>query len=239
MSLFNGYFKLFFCLLILSLFHSCTQPSDPIEKDLLQKCIDAHGGMKVWQSQDSITYYKDIVLYLEDGSIEKSLSQFHQYSYKPNLSGTISWKDSIERKIVFDNNEAHKVNGDKAEAPDQSSYNAFQAANYVLNMPWKLMDSAAVITYKGLDTILDNQIVHTLKIEYPTGEKQDVWEYYLHRDEYYLVANMVNHGTTYSLITNDEYAEHQGLKYNAKRTSYMTDSLGNILYTRAKYVYSY
>ena len=74
-------------------------------------------------------------------------------------------------------------------------------------MPWKLLDPSARKTYLGTDTILQDHVVHTLSVEYPTEEKKDVWKYYLDYDEYFLVANMVHHGTTYSMITNDAYAE--------------------------------
>ena len=217
----------------------CMEKSISIEEELLQKCIDAHGGMERWLSQDYITYDKNVVLYLENGEIEKELAQHHQYAYKPELAGTISWKDSVERKVVYKDNKAFKINGTKEEAPDPSSYNTFHAANYVLNMPWKLKDPIAKITYLGLDTLFNDSIVHTLKVEYPNAEKKDVWEYYLDQEEYHLVANKVHHGSTYSLITNDEYAMFEDLKYNSKRTSYMVDSLGNVLYLRAKYVYKY
>jgi len=106
-------------------------------------------------------------------------------------------------------------------------------------MPWKLMDDAADVTYEGIDTILKDMVVHALRVEYPTEEKQDIWKYYLDEKEFFLVANMVHHGETYSMITNDEYTEYKGLKFNAKRTSYMVDSLGEILYLRAKYVYEF
>ncbi len=176
---------------------------------------------------------------MEDGQVEKEILQSHNYSTIPQLTGTIEWSDSLDRKVTYQDGMAFKMNGTVKEEPTQSALNTFNSAYYVLNMPWKLKDESAKITYLGLDTILGNRIVHTLKVEYPDVQESDDWEYYLDEDEYFLVANKVHHGSTYSMITNDEFAECKGLKFNAKRTSYMVDSLGNILYQRAKYEYLY
>jgi len=195
--------------------------------------------MEKWKSMTTTDYKKNIVLYNEDGSIEKEINQSHHYQNTSSLSGTIEWSDSLDRKIVYENGKAYKVNGSQKEAPSQSALNSFKSAYYVLNMPWKLLDESAKVSYLGIDTILNNQNVHTLKVEYPNVEGGDVWEYYLDKEEYFLVANKVHHGSTYSLITNDEYTEYKGLKFNAKRTSYMVDTLGKLLYLRAKYIYDF
>lgn len=228
---------LFFASLIIIL--GC-KPTD-IDKGhaLLMNCIEAHGGLNKWHQLTETQYQKETILYHEDGSIEKALKQTHHYTTVPSLSGTISWKDSLtNKKIVYMDDTAYEVIGDKKEAPTSKALNTFNSAYYVLNMPWKLLDKEAKVTYAGLDTILEDRIVHTLEVTYPTSSgKQDSWQYYLDHDEYFLVANRVHHGTTYSLITNDEYTEYKGLKFNARRTSYRVDSTGKILYTRARYKY--
>lgn len=226
--------------LVLSFLSCESNPkSVSIEEELINKCIDAHGGMDKWRTLPSIIYSKSIVLFNSEGLIEKKFDQIHNYKLLPKLSGTMKWTDSIDRRITYQDEIAYKLNGNKKEEPSQSALNTFNSAYYVLNMPWKLKDSSAVISYQGLDTILENRIVHKLKVEYPSINQSDIWEYYLDQKEYYLVANKVYHGSTISLITNDEFAMHKGLKFNAKRTSYMVDSLGDILYLRAKYIYEF
>ncbi len=230
--------QFFYFILILS-FNNCTFKSLPIEEELVNKCLNAHGGLDKWKSLTSTEYSKNIILYTKEGEVEKKIRQTHHYSTVPNLSGTIDWADSLKRKIIYEDGIAFKINGNQIDAPSQSALNTFNSAYYVLNMPWKFLDASAQISYQGIDTILENKIVHTLKIEYPSENQKDVWEYYLDNKEYYLVANRVHHGSTYSLITNDDYVWYKGLRFNSKRTSYMVDSLGEILYVRAKYEYKF
>jgi len=231
----KGSFILFiaFCFLIFS----CKPNKTSIESDLVNKCITAHGGIDNWKSLKNTNYTKNITLFLEDGSVEKSISQTHHYINAEGLTGTIEWKDSLNRKVTYQKGTAYKTKGEQKEENSQAALSTFNSAYYVLNMPWKLLDDGTHITYEGLDTILNNKIVHTLKVEYPNAGKQEAWEYYLDKDEYQLIANKVHHGTTYSLITNDSYFTYGGLKFNGKRTSYMVDSLGEVLYIRAKYEY--
>ncbi|MEM9548786.1 MAG: DUF6503 family protein [Bacteroidota bacterium] len=233
------YPKLYYVVICTIFVFSCK--TDPIldAHTLIERCVEAHGGIQQWKMMDTTKYVKNIVLYKDDGSIEKELDQVHFYHTMPSLQGSISWSDSLQREIIYENGKAYKINQGKKEAPSQSALNTFNSAYYVLNMPWKLMDESAVITYISVDTILNDRKVHTLQVVYPSEEKQDDWEYYLDYNEYFLVANKVHHGSTYSLITNDSFTEYKGLKFNAKRASYMVDSLGEVLYLRAKYLYSF
>lgn len=229
--------KLWLSLIVILSLSSCQKTSTSIEDKLIDKCINAHGGIDKWDALRNTVYRKDITLFNSDGSVEKVISQKHKYTKTTALSGTIEWKDSIDRKITYSDGRAYKTNGLQTEEASQSALNTFNSAYYVLNMPWKLSDETAKITYLGLDTILENKTVHVLKVEYPSESQSDDWEYYLDEKEFFLVANMVHHEPTYSLITNDEYTMYEGLKFNAKRTSYRVDSLRNILYMRAKYEY--
>jgi len=228
---------LLFCFLAILSFLGCKTNSTSIEDTLIEKCISAHGGIDNWTSLTNTIYRKDITLFDKEGKIEKIISQKHRYSKNPDLSGTIEWADSINRKITYSGESAFKTNGTKKENSSQAALNTFNSAYYVLNMPWKLLDESAEISYLGLDTILNIKVVHTLRIIYPSEDQKDVWEYYLDEKNYSLVANMVHHGSTYSLITNDEFVSYKDLKFNSKRTSYMVDSLGDVLYLRAKYEY--
>jgi hypothetical protein len=221
------------------LLSSCNQNTSSIENQLLQKCIAAHGGMEKWQSLEKTDYTKHIVLYYEDGTIEKEMVQKHHYTNTPHLSGSIEWSDTIHHRVFYQDGTAYEVKGDERQASSPTALNTFNSAYYVLNMPWKLADGTAEISYEGIDTILNDKIVHTLSVEYPSESQNDVWEYYLDQNSFFLVANKVQHGSTYSLITNDEYAWYKGLRFNAKRTSYMVDSLGEVLYMRAKYEYQF
>ena len=228
---------LFWCAIT---FIGCANPTEShVEHQLLEKCIKAHGGLDNWNALNEFRYTKKVTLFTESKTIEKELFQTHKYHYGPNLSGTITWKDSIKKEIRYEKDKAFRVQEGINSPPDQTSLNTFNSAFYVLNMPWKLKDPGAKISYIGVDTILNNQAVHTLKVEYPKAIQQDVWKYYLDINDYHLVANLVQHGSTYSLITNDEMEWHKDLLWNSKRSSYRSDSLGNILFLRAKYVYEY
>ncbi|MDF1698781.1 MAG: DUF6503 family protein [Saprospiraceae bacterium] len=226
-------------LLIAFVCYACTSSTPATSESIIQKAIEAHGGFETWSNLDTTQYQKHITLFYEDGTVEKEIHQTHTYYNEAFLSGTIAWMDSIPRQIVYNNGTADKINGNEVTENSASALNTFNAAYYVLNMPWKLKDPDADITYLGLDSIMGHSNVHVLQVVYPNQQKNDTWEYYFNPKDGTLLANKVFHGATSSFISNDEYVMYKGLKFNAKRTSYTLDSLGKVLFVRAKYVYDF
>ena len=206
---------------------------------LVNQSIDAHGGMEKWQSLDTMIYKKKITLYNQEEKVRKYIEQQHNYSLSSNLKGSYSYFDSIKYEVIFDGESAYKVIGDSIKAPDDSAFNSFNSAYYVLNMPWKLLDEGANSTYEGLDTLFSGQVVESIKVEYTSGTSKDTWWYYFDPVSQRVVACLVSHPPTYNLITNDDFISYQGLLWNHKRSSYRADKNGDVIYLMGKYVYDY
>jgi hypothetical protein len=218
---------------------SC-QSTDPDKATaLINQSIDAHGGMDKWQSLDTMIYKKKITLYNKEETVRKYIEQQHNYSLSSNIKGNYSYFDSINYNVVFNGKSAYKVIGDSINAPDESAFNSFNSAYYVLNMPWKLLDEGANSTYEGTDTLFSGEIVESIKVEYTSGTSKDTWWYYFDPDTHRVVACLVHHPPTYNLITNDDYINYQGLLWNHKRSSYRADENGDVIYLMGKYVYVY
>lgn len=221
------------------LFTSCKSTVSDQATTLINQSIVAHGGMEKWQSLDTMSYRKEITLYSKEKTVRKYIEQQHNYSLSSHLKGSYSYFDSIKHKVIFDGEKAYKIEGETTNAPDESAFNSFNSAYYVLNMPWKLLDQGTHSSYEGLDTLFSGQIVETIKVEYTSGTSKDTWWYYFDPVSHKVVACLVSHPPTYNLITNDAYVSHKGLLWNQKRSSYRADKNGEVIYLMGKYVYVY
>lgn len=229
-----------FCgFIILMSVYSCKSTETNKATDLINKSIQAHGGFDQWKSLDTMIYKKKITLYNRDKEVRKYIEQQHNYSLSAELKGSYSYYDSINYEVIFDGTKAYKTENSVPNSPDASSFNNFNSAYYVLNMPWKLLDEGAHATYEGIDTLFDGQIVEHIKVKYTSGTSKDTWWYYFNPSTYRVVACLVHHPPTYNLITNDEYTNYQGLLWNHKRSSYRADEYGDIIYLMGKYEYVY
>lgn len=224
------------CIILVS---SCQLPVSDKATTIINQSIDAHGGMEKWQSLDKISYRKEITLYSKEKTIRKYIEQQHDYLISSHLEGSYSYYDSLKHEVIFNGKTAYKKVGEIQNAPDDSAFNSFNSAYYVLNMPWKLLDKGAHSIYEGLDTLFSGQIVESIKVEYTSGTSKDTWWYYFDPVTLRVVACLVHHPPTYNLITNDDYVSYQGLLWNHKRSSYRADENGEIIYLMGKYVYVY
>jgi len=224
---------------IILLLSSCKSTEPDRATTLINKAIEAHGGMELWNSMDTMIYRKKITLYDKEGNFRKYVEQNHNYSLSSELEGRYSYHDSVKHEVVFDGKKAYKIEGGMQKEPDESAIKNFYSAYYVLNMPWKLLDEGANATYVGTDTLFSGQVVESIKVEYTSGLTKDTWWYYFDPITYEVAACLVHHPPTYNLITNDYYASYQGLIWNHKRSSYRADENGEVLHLLGKYVYEY
>lgn len=235
----SAYFQMSLAISCILLMVSCQSTAPDKATNLIKKSIDAHGGMEKWKSMDTMIYKKKITLYNKEEKERKYIEQQHNYSLSANLKGSYSYFDSIQREVIFDGKSAYKIEEDVQKAPDDSAFNSFNSAYYVLNMPWKLLDKGAHSTYQGLDTLYSGKEVETIKVEYTSGTSKDTWWYYFDPNSYRVLACLVSHPPTFNLITNDDYTSYQGLLWNQKRSSYRADENGEVIYLMGKYVYVY
>lgn len=218
-----------------------TQTTKPLSKaeQVIEQSIAAHGGWNQWKGLQELKYKKHSVLLKKGDVVENDVIQNHHYTYQPDFVGTYTYKDTMTHKVVYQDDKAYRIDGDIKQDYDTKSRNAFRSAFYVLNMPWKLKDPGTETFYEGIDTLFNGQVVESIKVTYPGGERDDIWWYYFHPETSVLMACKVYHTPTYALIVNDEQATHQGLLWNTKRTTYRVDDKGQPEFVRGRYDYKY
>lgn len=234
-------FKIAATLFLSSFFWSCGTENKPTQ--IIMQSLEAHGGIEKWQNAKELSYLKKTVLYDSLGGVERKIIQKHINRFTPDFSAEMLWQeDTIAKKVLFDKGEITVFFNDTivndAKLQEQY-YRAITAANYVVWQPYKLLEKEAVLSYEGEENIEGKQAKVVKALYYnEDGSPANTWWYYFDANTYKLLGNMVHHGTTYSFIKNLAYESETGLFLNAKRKSYMTDSLRNIKFLRADYFYS-
>ncbi len=225
---------------ILLLLGACKNNPNPVE--IVMKSLEAHGGIEKWQHAKELTYLKTTILYDSTGAIEKKIIQTHKNTFQPDFEAKMQWQEGTVAKIVmYKDNKTNVFYNDSLQNDarlEEKYYKDIIAANYVIWQPYKLLDKEANLSYEGQDILEDGKQVEVIKATYfDEGAVKTTWWYYFDAETYRLSGNMVHHGTTYSYIKNIKYENQTGLFLNAERKSYMTDSLRNIKYLRAHYMY--
>lgn len=212
---------------------------------LLQKAIAKAGGLENWNNLQALHFQKYFALYQEDGSIEQETLQQHDYIFSPKQQINIGWrKDSLNHKIVSQNGVIKKTINSQPdqEANLQSLENSILSATFVISIPFKLLDEGATISYDGLDTLENNQVVEVLKVSYAPEKYEhhstpDIWWHYYDINDQKQLGYMVQHDDHFSYVKNLSFTEVDGFIFPRDRESYRVDRNRNILYLRAKYLY--
>lgn len=210
--------------------------------ELLLKGVEAHGGIQKWENIKEITYLKTTILYDSLGAVEKKVVQRHYNRFIPSFYAEMQWKeDAIPKKVVLDQNVIQIYYNDSIvndAVLAKKYYKNIVAANYVFWQPYKLLHDDVQLEYLGKEK-LNNEEVDVIQANYKNedGSSGNTWWYYFNTKTNRLVANMVHHPPTYSLIMNTAYETKTGLYLNATRKSYRVDSLKNIQFLRAAYDY--
>lgn len=207
--------------------------------EIVENSVARHGGWDLYDSLSSLSYTKRILLYDSLGELESDVTQSHTYNVRPDLSGAIEWVQANDTvKIIYKNDEAFKVlNGVKEENSSEKSLSTFMSGFYVTFQPLKIFDNPKQVVYAGTDTLRDNTSVFVIQPK-DTTANADEWWYYFDQNDYTLIACMVKHGDSYSLIENLALDSTTGITFNAHRKSYFVDSNRTIKYLRAEYFYS-
>lgn len=211
---------------------------DAQAKDLLAKAITRAGGLEKWASIDTLSFQKLFALYDSTGATESQVLQTLEYQFQPEEQAEINWRTSgVAHKMVYQKGQVVKtVNGQVDTTTDQQSLlNSIQTATFVVNIPFKLLDEGAVVSYDGVDTLENNQAVEVLKVSY--GADSDTWWHYFAQNDYTQVGYMIQHVDHYSYVKNLRYSTVEGIVFPQERESYRVDESRNKLYLRAKYQY--
>lgn len=230
-----------FFMLISLAFFGCNTKGITAEY-IVNKSIEAHGGLTAWERLKHLEFDKATILYNQDGSIEKEIEQHQLFSLKPSLEGVLLSKEPLKNDLYFHGDSFSKVINDSVfmvtdSTELESAKNTFFAAHYVVCQPFKLKDEGVVLDYIGIDQLEDNE-VYVINVSYLTDtENSDKWTYYFDVKTHKLVANKVNHKGNISMIKNLALDSKTNLIFNAHRKSYTVLEDGSS-YLRAEYFYN-
>ena len=226
--------KLLFIFLLLFTISCTTENTSPNkENSIVNAAISKHGGLDYWKSVETLDFRKKTILLLEDGSIERQSDERHTLHQRDTLHGQIV---SLDTSQVYTIQFADGVGKKIANRKTSDGTNAFLASHFVVNQPFKMLDPEVELSYLGLDTLEQGQVVDVVKAYYGSPD-DDVWWFYFDKESHILLATLIYHAPTYAYVVNDKIEEIDGLLWNTKRTTYRTDSLRNKQFVRAKFEY--
>ena len=213
-------------------------------KILLQKGIEAAGGLENWNRISSLQFKKDYELFLKDGSVEKAAKQYHHYQFPKNKIEIKSQEGGAMKELIFDNGKViQKINGElNKEAKQESLMNSIYTSTFVIEIPFKFLDKGAEISHAGLDTLETGEAVEVLRVDYHPEKHnnlttEDTWWLYFDQKDFRLHGYMVKHKDHYSYVQNLKTTTANGFLFPTHRKSYRVDTDRNILYLRAEYFY--
>ena len=201
-------------------FISCKREVEPI--DVINRSVQAHGGLEQWKQLKSLSFTKKTTLYHEDGSLRKENLQNQEFVFSKSFSGRIY---AVLDSILYDYSEGNiyvqkldssfQLSGDALK----SKQNLFKSALYVTSQPFQLLESGAAFERKP-DTIFGSKETFAIRIHYPNDSStSDQWTYYFDQASYRVVACKVRHNDRVSIIENTSYDTSTPFVFNATRKS--------------------
>jgi len=211
-------------------------------KQIVQKSVEAHGGIDNWNNIKQFSFDKQTTLFNEDGSVELSTDQFQLFRPEPTLFGKIEWEDSgNDIVITYEDEKINKaINDTVITSADElaKAKSSFFAAQYVVDQPFALLDKGVELTLNGVE-VLDAGETYSISVKYD-GDTEDSnqWIYYIDTESFEVVANKVVLKDHISWVENLTFDTVTDFKFNAKRKSYRLNDAGEKTYLRAEYYYS-
>jgi len=143
--------------------------------EVVKKAIAYVGGWDTWAGKKNFSFYKNIVQLDSTGQEIRTIRQLHQYRLQPKFGARMTWeKEGKKYVIVNDGDRAWKYEDGKELTDEKSkkeAWNSSFGSNYVIEMPFKLTDPGAILTYDGIDTLEGNKVVHAVKVTYEKGAR--------------------------------------------------------------------
>lgn len=229
----------FFVLLSFTLL-SCQEKLTGLQ--IIEKSIEAHGGIESWQKIKQLSFDKETTLFNEDGSVELKTEQFQLFLFRTKLFGKIEWQDNgKDISIIYeDENISKSINDSIVESKSEleKASNAFWAAYHVACKPFDLISKDTEFLFVG-ETDLEGKRCYIVDVEYK-NDKEDVnrWSYIIDAETFKVVANKVVLKDHTSWIENLTFDTSTSLIFNAHRKSYRLNEAGEKTYLRAEYFYS-
>ncbi|NND33451.1 MAG: hypothetical protein HKN76_12740 [Saprospiraceae bacterium] len=215
-------------------------------KSTLQKALQSAGGFKSWQEIIRLEFDKNTTLYGSGGEVESESDQHHRYFYQPARILEITWEDSMgNHQIIQSSDSTSKHLNRKIVHPSKETEysNMVLSSEFVISLPFKLVNKDVILNYQGIDTLPDRAVVHTIQAKYRPEFKthydtSDVWWHYFAIDDFRHAGYKVQHVDHVSYVQNTGYVRHAGIVFPSTRRSYRLNADGSIAYLRANYIYS-
>jgi len=174
--------------------------------EVVKKAIAYVGGWDTWAGKKNFSFYKNIVQLDSTGQEIRTIRQLHQYRLQPKFGARMTWeKEGKKYVIVNDGDRAWKYEDGKELTDEKSkkeAWNSSFGSNYVIEMPFKLTDPGAILTYDGIDTLEGNKVVHAVKVTYEKG------------------ANYLDYGNGYSYTNYQKFTNIGGIRIHELRHSH-------------------
>ncbi len=241
-------------LIIVSLLFACSSNTDKNTIDryahikdikaqeIIKRSIEDAGGIQQWEAIQTIRYKKNFTLLTENGEIEKTFKQDHNYTLPSN---EYIIRSEENEDILFttgiDDQYARNKNGEDLEVDPESLRKSINSSVYVLGIPFKLLDTGADIKYLG-EQELNGSNVDVIQVGYnpdlhKNHSSKNLWKFYFDKDNSRIIANWIESADHYNIVENIEFIRVKGLLLHSKRKSYRVNELGKKLYLRADYHY--
>jgi hypothetical protein len=212
---------------------------------IIRNSIIAHGGYDLWIQMEELDYDKSIIMYDSSGEVESKIIQIHNYRFKPEFGGNITWSTDHIYRITYDDVGALKIVDNVPQLDSASIFEAsvtYLSSHYVLFQPWRLFDPGANLRYVGKDQLDDITVVDVVKVTFnigvEPGAEHDIWWFYFDEETSLLSGYLVDHQGRISYIRNESYDSTMDLVFPHHRYShFVTDTARNNPLLRAEYFY--
>ena len=209
--------------------------------DLVKKAIEFCGGWEAYTQIMGIEYEKTLHKADSLGKIKYEIVQKHRYNLFPEFGVRMDWKEGESAYTIMNNgNQSWKLKDEKL-LEDQininSAYNSSHGSQYVLFMPWKLLDPGVKLEYMGMQELPNGLKGEGVQVNYSEGNSTTTthtWWYYFD-SQGKPIANFLKSDQGYSYTEYLDYQEVDGLKFHIKRNSYSSDSTRNNLVLNTVY----
>ena len=229
---------------------SCKTPnpshkiSDLQAREIIERSIQYHGGMKIYDQLDFFSFEKVFSLYQADGSVEYQRTQLHDY-FPSQSKYQIRWEQENKSytNSQYSNKFSQEIDGKQNTSIDPSKIkSSIYASVFTIFLPWKLLDAGTSISYEGERTLEDGKEVFVVKASYNPKEhkhhtKSDIWWHYFDQATYKHVGYKVTLIDHTSLISNLDFQTVDGFIFPKSRKSWRVNESNEKDYLRAEYDY--
>ena len=181
-------------LIALVVFVSCQQKKgldEVLIEDMLNRLMEAHGGVESWDKVSYLSYTKKIQLFTEEGQLEKEVTQLHTLDFTAGIT-QMSWEENNMTYQATRSRKGLSLTENGKPITDslrlEGTQRSLDGAHYVFWQPRKLLGEAAHIQLGRERTLFNGVEVFELKVVYPEEENGDVWYYFIDKESQRLAA---------------------------------------------------